>query len=290
VGNLETTQPTGQRGLNSVETTANTLLKRPSISVFYPAYNDAGTIASMVLAAITTCRKLTDDFEVIVINDGSKDYTAEVLDELASVYPQVRVIHHQQNRGYGGALRSGFAAATKDLIFYTDGDAQYDPHELEVLLENLTAGVDIVNGYKIERHDPLHRVIIGRMYHWTVKVGFGLHIRDTDCDFRLIRRECFEDIELTSDTGTICLELVKKIQDAGFKFAEVPVHHYHRAYGKSQFFNFPRLWHTGVNLLELWWRLMVKREHKHYRRERIKARQLEQSQQATLASADSSQD
>ena len=263
--------------------------KTASISVFFPAYNDGGTIASMVLASLVTCRKLTDDFEIIVINDGSKDYTPEVLDELAAAYPQVRVIHHQKNRGYGGALRSGFAAATKDLIFYTDGDAQYDPHEITLLLDKLTPEVDIVNGYKIERHDPMHRVIIGKMYHWTVKVAFRLEVRDTDCDFRLIRRKCFDDIELTSNTGTICLELVKKLQDAGYKFDQVPVHHFYRAYGKSQFFNFPRLWRTGVNLLELWWRLMVRREHKHYHRERIKARQVEQTKAATLVAADSSE-
>jgi len=238
-------------------------VKRPTISVFFSAYNDGGTIASMVLAALTTCRKLTDDYEVIVINDGSRDYTGEMLNELAAVYPDhVRIVHHVKNRGYGGALRSGFATASKDLVFYTDGDAQYDPHELEILLERLEPGVDVVQGYKIERHDPLHRIIIGRVYHWTVKITFGLHVRDTDCDFRLIRRACFDNVELTSNTGTICLELVKKLQDAGYTFAEVPVHHFHRAYGKSQFFNFPRLWRTGVNLLALWWRLMVRGEHR----------------------------
>ena len=248
-------------------------LKRPSISVFFPAYNDGGTIASMVLAALVTCRRLTDDYEVIVINDASQDYTPEVLDELARVYPhEVRIVHHAANRNYGGALRSGFAAATKDLIFYTDGDAQYDPHELEILLPLLTPDIDIVNGYKIERHDPLHRIIIGKLYHWTVKVAFRLNVRDTDCDFRLIRRSCFEEIELTSNTGTICLELVKKLQDAGFKFAQVPVHHFHRAYGKSQFFNFSRLWRTGLNLLQLWWRLMVLQEHVRYREQVARAR------------------
>jgi glycosyltransferase involved in cell wall biosynthesis len=249
----------------AVETglTATPPVKKPSISVFFPAFNDAGTIASMVVRAVLTCQQLTDDYEVIVINDGSKDYTPEILDEMARRYPDhVRIIHHPQNRGYGGALRSGFAAATKDLVFYTDGDAQYDPNELIDLLKELTPGVDVVQGYKIERHDPLHRVFIGRAYHWTVKITFGLHVRDTDCDFRLIRRDCFDHIELTSNTGTICLELVKKLQDAGYSFAEVPVHHFHRAYGKSQFFNFPRLWRTGVNLLALWWRLMVLREHR----------------------------
>ena len=101
--------------------------------MFFPAYNDSGTIASLVITALQTARELTPDFEVIVVNDGSADATAQILDELARTYPEVRVVHHQRNRGYGGALRSGFAAATRELVFYTDGDAQYDPAEMAVL-------------------------------------------------------------------------------------------------------------------------------------------------------------
>ncbi|HNS50271.1 MAG TPA: glycosyltransferase family 2 protein [Anaerolineae bacterium] len=224
----------------------------PSISVFFPAYNDGGTIPSMVLTALMTLRELTGDYEVIVVNDGSSDYTAEVLDELAHHFDRVRIIHHQKNTGYGGALRSGFAAATKDLIFYTDGDAQYDPRELRQLYAAWNDDVDLVNGYKIGRSDALHRVIIGRIYHWTVKLLFGLRVRDVDCDFRLMRRSIFDKVQLRSDSGVICVELVSKIQDAGFRIAEVPVHHYHRAYGRSQFFNFRRLWRTGVQLIGLW--------------------------------------
>ena len=229
--------------------------QKPGISAFFPAYNDGGTIPSMVLTARMALRQLTDDYEIIVVNDGSADYTAEVLEELASRYPELRVIHHEQNRGYGGALRTGFGSATKDLIFYTDGDAQYDPREMTRLYEVWSDDVDFVNGYKISRSDPLHRVIIGRLYHWTVKVAFGLHFRDVDCDFRLMRRAIFDTIQLKSDSGVICVELTKKVQDAGFRIAEVPVHHYHRAYGRSQFFNFRRIWRTGVQLWQLWWEL-----------------------------------
>jgi glycosyltransferase involved in cell wall biosynthesis len=232
-----------------------TRLERPSISVFFPAYNDGGTIPSMVLTALMTLRQMSDDFEVIVVNDGSSDYTAEVLDELVSRYAELRVIHHGQNRGYGGALRTGFASASKDLIFYTDGDAQYDPRELTRLYAAWGDDVDLVNGYKISRSDPLHRTIIGRIYHWTVKLAFGLGLRDVDCDFRLMRRSIFEKIDLQSDSGVICVELMKKVQDAGFRIAEVPVHHYHRAYGKSQFFNYRRIWRTGKQLWALWWEL-----------------------------------
>jgi glycosyltransferase involved in cell wall biosynthesis len=229
--------------------------ERPSISVFFPAYNDGGTIPSMVLTALMTLRQMTDDFEVIVVNDGSSDYTAEVLEELVSRYAELRVIHHGQNRGYGGALRTGFASASKDLIFYTDGDAQYDPRELTRLYAAWSDDVDLVNGYKISRSDPLHRTIIGRIYHWTVKLAFGLGLRDVDCDFRLMRRSIFDKIDLQSDSGVICVELMKKVQDAGFRITEVPVHHYHRAYGKSQFFNYGRIWRTGKQLWALWWEL-----------------------------------
>lgn len=233
----------------------------PSISVFFPAYNDGGTIASMVLEALRTCARLTDDYEVIIGDDASTDYTAEVLDDLAAHYPQVRVLHHPRNLGYGGNVRSGFAAATKELVFYTDGDAQYDPRELALLYPNMTPYVDIVQGYKIARNDPLVRIVIGKIYHWTVKLLFGLRVRDTDCDFRLIRKSALDRFVLKSTSGTICVELVKKLQDTGARFAEVPVHHYHRVYGRSQFFNFPRLWRTGVQLLGLWGELVVQRRH-----------------------------
>ena len=118
-----------------------------------------------------------------------------------------------------------------------------------------------MNGYKISRSDPLHRVVIGRIYHHAVKLLFGLKVRDVDCDFRLIRRAALERVRLESTTGTIPLEMVKKLQDAGCVFAEVPVHHHFRQYGKSQFFNWRRLLRTGVQLLQLWWKLVVKKEH-----------------------------
>jgi hypothetical protein len=118
--------------------------------------------------------------------------------------------------------------------------------------------VDIVQGYTIERHDPIFRIIIGRVYHWGVKILFGLHVRDTDCDFRLIRKSALDRITLESTSGTICVELVKKLQDSGARFAQVPVHHYHRVHGRSQFFNIPRLWRTATQLLQVWWKLVVR--------------------------------
>jgi glycosyltransferase involved in cell wall biosynthesis len=231
-----------------------------SLSIFFPAYNDSGTIASLVITAVRTARRLTLDFEVIVVNDGSVDGTVEILEELARLYPEVRVVHHERNRGYGGALRTGFQTATRELVFYTDGDAQYDPSEMEALWRAFDDRVDMVNGYKISRSDPLHRVVIGRIYHHLVRLLFGLTIRDVDCDFRLMRRAIFDSVHLEKNSGVICLEMMKKIQDAGFRIAEVPVHHYHRAYGRSQFFNFPRLYRTAIDIMKLWHQLVIRRE------------------------------
>jgi glycosyltransferase involved in cell wall biosynthesis len=233
----------------------------PGLSVFFPAYNDSGTIASMVVQAVMAARALTPDFEILVVNDGSPDQTGEVLRELETLYPCLRVVTHPANRGYGGALQTGFASATRELIFYTDGDAQYDPREMALLWAALDDDVDWVNGYKISRSDPLHRRIVGRVYHHAVKRLFGLTVRDTDCDFRLIRRRVFDTVRLEKTSGVICLEMMKKFHDFGFRVAEVPVHHYHRAYGKSQFFNFPRLARTAVDVLKLWVALVVRRRH-----------------------------
>lgn len=212
----------------------------------------------MVIMAIKTVRDLTDDYEIIVVNDGSSDHTAQLLDEMSTQYHQLKVIHHPQNRGYGGALRTGFASSSKDLIFYTDGDAQYNVNELPKLFEKMTDGVDWVNGYKISRSDPVYRKIIGKIYHWMVKIAFGLTVRDVDCDFRLMRRSIFDKVHLTSNSGVICVEMMRKFHLAGFRVAEVPVHHYFRAYGKSQFFNFRRVFAVGLNLVQLWYELVLR--------------------------------
>jgi glycosyltransferase involved in cell wall biosynthesis len=245
---------------------------KPGLSVFFPAYNDSGTIASLVITALQTARSLTDDFEVIIVDDGSVDATAQIADELVRTYPQVKVVHHHGNRGYGGALRSGFEAATRELVFYTDGDAQYDPAEMAVLWNAFNDNVDLVNGYKTSRSDPLHRIVIGRLYHHTVKRLFGLRVRDVDCDFRLLRRSIFDTVLLEKSSGVICLEMMKKIQDAGFRIAEVPVHHYHRTHGNSQFFNFARLFRTALDVGKLWLALVVRREHLRHERPAVAAR------------------
>lgn len=222
----------------------------------------------MVSGADEVARELTDDYEIIVVDDHSEDTSREILRGLARHYDRLRVTHHDRNRGYGAALRSGFGAATKDLVFYTDGDAQYDVFELRKLFPVVQEGVDVVNGYKIKRSDPWYRVIIGNVYCELMRIMFRFGVRDVDCDFRLIRRSALDAIELEHSSGVICLELVKKLELAGFRFVDFPVHHYYRTHGRSQFFNIPRLIRTGFGILGLWWKLIVRRERSGVRRAR----------------------
>ncbi|MCU0497793.1 MAG: glycosyltransferase family 2 protein [Anaerolineae bacterium] len=231
------------------------------LSIFFPAYNDMGTIASMIVSAMLIAEELTDDYEIIVINDGSQDFTPQILDRLAADYPRVRVVHHVQNRGYGGALRTGFESATKEWIFYTDGDAQYDVRDLRNLYPLIAPGIDMAQGYKTQRSDPWYRILIGGIYHQVVSRMFGLKVRDVDCDFRIIHRRVFDKVKLTRNSGVICVEMMKKIQDHGFKIVQAPVSHHHRVHGRSQFFRFGRIFRTGTDLLRLWGELVIRKEH-----------------------------
>ena len=245
-----------------MDTTKNkTTNNKKSISVFFPCYNDAGTIGAMVIRAMAVLREVADDYEVCVINDGSKDDSAQILAEMARLYPtHFRHVNRERPSGYGGVIRGGIEMCTKEWFFYTDGDAQYDVRELRLLVEKMRDDVDVINGYKLKRHDPFHRIVIGYAYQYFIKLLFTLPIRDVDADFRLMRRKIFDTVKLEETTGAITFELVKKISDAGFKFDEVPVHHFYRQYGTSQFFNFSRVARTLGQVLTWWWRLVIKKE------------------------------
>jgi glycosyltransferase involved in cell wall biosynthesis len=228
-----------------------------SLSVFFPAYNDAPSLPLLIARTFETLKEHVGDYEVIVVNDGSYDNTAGVLAELAQQHaPRLRVITHPENRGYGGALRTGFAAATKDLVFYTDGDGQYDVRELPKLLGLMGPKTGLVNGYKLERNDPLHRIWIGNVYNAFARFLFRIHIRDVDCDFRLMRRRLLQDLQLTSTSGTICVELVRKLELSSFSVEEVGVHHYPRLHGRSQFFRVRSLLSTLHQLMRLYIQLL----------------------------------
>lgn len=233
-------------------------LKFTSLTVFFPAYNDAPSLPGLIGRTFEVLKRHVQDFEVVVVNDGSQDKTQEVLEQLQRENgPAIRIVTHERNRGYGGALRSGFAAARKEFVFYTDGDGQYDVGELPRLLELMGPSTGLVNGFKLERHDPTHRIWIGSIYNFCARLLFRIRIRDIDCDYRLIRRSLLDRIHLSSTSGTICVELVRKLELSGCEVAEVGVHHYERRYGRSQFFRLRSLAVTFYQLLRLWVQLVV---------------------------------
>jgi glycosyltransferase involved in cell wall biosynthesis len=235
-------------------------VERISLTAFFPAYNDQHTIEGIVRTAAEEMSKVTDDFEVLVVNDGSRDRTRSILERLEHELPYLRVIHHEKNRGYGAALITGFKNASKDLIFYTDGDGQYDVRELHNLLAELKPNIDLVNGYKIKRADAWYRIWIGATYRRAMRWVFRLSIRDVDCDFRLFRRYIFETISLESASGVICVEMARKFDLAGFRMVEVPVSHYPRLHGRSEFFRVRHLVYTFRGLMKIWWNLVLSRK------------------------------
>ena len=229
-----------------------------SISAVFPCYNDAATIGGLIDDVHDALSPLVPEVEVIVVNDGSADDSRATLDKLALDRPWLRVVHHETNGGYGKALLSGFAAAQNDWIFYTDGDAQYDAGEAALLVPLATNDIDLVQGYKIGRGDSWYRKLIGRVYHRVVKLLFRLKVRDTDCDFRMFRRQLIIDRPLLSTTGVICVEMMRSFDRAGARFVEIPVHHYFRPSGKSQFFRVPAIARSARQLLALWWHMVVR--------------------------------
>ncbi len=258
--------------------------KLSSVSAFFPCCNDANTIAGLVRAVEASLRTITDDYEVIVVDDGSKDSSREVVRDLQAGMPALRLIEHGRNRGYGGALRSGFRVAAKDYVFYTDGDGQYDPTEIAVLAAAMTPGIDVVNGYKISRQDPWYRHLVGGLYQRITRVMFAFPIRDVDCDFRLLRRCVFDRINLESNDGAICIELVRKLKDGGYRMVEVPVHHYARAYGTSQFFKPRRIARALIGVSRWYLRLVLLKEQKRRTRHLVRQAQQAEVEAATTGS------
>jgi glycosyltransferase involved in cell wall biosynthesis len=231
----------------------------PSISAFFPCYNDAGSIVMMVEKVAGALRTVTDDWEVVVVDDGSADDSVAVLEAMQVRAPYLRIVKHGVNRGYGAALRSGFQAATREYVFYTDGDGQYDPEELPLLVRAMSPAIGLVNGYKLRRADPFHRVLIGRTYQFVARRLFSITLRDVDCDFRLIRTDYLRRISLSFESGAIGVELVRRLQGAGCAMVEVGVHHYPRLHGRSEFFRFRHVANLVSDLWRLWWKLRDER-------------------------------
>jgi len=208
-----------------------------SLSVFFPCYNEQANVERTTLAALEACRSITEDFEIIIVDDGSKDRTPELADALAEKYPQVRAIHNRPNRGYGGALQAGFLAARKEWVFYTDGDGQFDFKELPKLLD-LLDGYNVVSAYRTNRNDPLLRRINGWGWSMLCNLLLGTRIRDIDCAFKIFPRRLFDEIKMQSEGALIDAEILAKATRHGYRIVQVGVKHYPRTAGQQ----------TGANL------------------------------------------
>lgn len=209
------------------------MTKHPiSVSAFFPAHNEADNIGSLTEKTVAALSRLVDDFEVIIVNDGSKDGTREIADEFAGRIPQVRAVHHEINRGYGGAVKTGFASATKDWVFFTDGDGQFDVNEIELLLEHVDDH-DAVVGFRMDRQDPAHRKLFAFCWGTLINLLFGFRVKDIDCAFKLFRRTYFDGVELQAEGAVISTEFFAILKRNGARIKQVGVHHYPRLAGQQ---------------------------------------------------------
>ena len=236
--------------------------ERPRLTFFFPAYNEEENVVEMVRRSLDEIGSLVNgSIELLVVDDGSTDRTAELADELAASEPRIRV-HHQGNRGYGGALRAGFANARGELICFSDGDLQFDLREMSRLLERLDARARPVNaviGYRIKRRDPPHRIFIAKTYNAIVSILFGLRVRDIDCAMKLFRREVFDGLPLETDSPFLSAELLIKLRARGERIAQVGVNHYPRAAGTNTGASFRKILRTFRDIARLRWALWTRR-------------------------------
>ena len=215
----------------------NNLKVVKSLSVFFPCYNEEENVPRTVEQALEVLNKLNLDFEIIIVNDGSADRTGQIADELAKKDKRIKAVHHPNNMGYGAALQSGFKAASKEFVFYTDGDGQFNLNELPPLLPMMEQ-YDIVSCYRLNRQDPLVRKINAWCWTKLVCTLFGMKIRDIDCAFKLYKREIFDNIKLSSTGALIDTEVLARASRKGYKITQTGVHHYPRSAGVQ----------TGANL------------------------------------------
>ena len=208
------------------------------ISVFFPAYNEAENITEVVRKALAVLEEIADNYEVLVINDGSLDNTVEVVTNLIKENKSVKLITHRQNQGYGGAIKTGLYSSRYDLIAFNDGDGQFDFSQIRGFLPKLS-GADLVIGYRKKRSDPFFRLINAKLYSIFLFALFGLRVRDVDCAFKLIKKEVVDALpNLESNGALISAELLIRARKKGFRIAQVPVNHFPRTFGSP----------TGANL------------------------------------------
>jgi glycosyltransferase involved in cell wall biosynthesis len=224
----------------------------PELSVFFPAYNEEDNVRSTTEAILRVLPTVADRYEVLIVDDGSADRTGAIADELSANNPNVRVIHHGRNRGYGGALQTGFYNGRFDLISFVDGDGQFDFGEIPAFLE-ASRHHDLVIGYRIHRRDSLLRTINARAWGALIRILFGLKVRDIDCAFKLIHKQALQVLpRLRSDGAMVSAELLIRAKNAGLSSSEVPIHHFPRHAGEQTGANLRVIFKAFRDLFILW--------------------------------------
>lgn len=206
----------------------------PRLTYFFPAHNEEANLEGLVAEALESLPAIAEVFEIIAVNDGSRDRTAAIADTLAMAHPDVvRVVHHVTNLGYGAALRSGFAAARYEYVAFTDGDRQFRVEDLARLTARMVEpdAPDLVAGFRIKRADPIIRTIYARAYRLANRIFFGLTVTDVDCACKLFRRDALEGLRVESGGAFFSAELLIKLRAAGRTVVEVGVPHYPRTAG-----------------------------------------------------------
>ena len=225
-----------------------------SISVIFPALNEEGNIRRTVEQACGTLSTLAEKWEIIIVNDGSRDATQRICDELAEANPGVTRIHHPNNRGYGAALKSGIAAAQHGLIFFSDSDGQFDIAELRSLVI-WSKNFEIVAGYRARRNDPPHRLFNAWGWRLLVRLALGIKVRDIDCSFKLFRREVFNHVQISSVGSMVNTQILAQAMRLGMRIHEVPVTHFPRRYGKPTGAELGVIVKALSELVRMWWKL-----------------------------------
>lgn len=245
----------------SVPRPVSSVTPLPGLSVFLPCHNEEANVERTVNGLLGALGRIAREGEVIVVDDGSRDRTGEIAERLAAANPRVKVVHHLVNRGYGGAVISGILASKQPYVLLCDGDGQFDPSDLELLVPKI-AVCDVVVGWRRRRADPLMRRVNGKAWTTLVRVLFGIRLHDIDCGFKLFKRQCLDGLELRSRGAMISTELMARLAAGGARICEVEVRHLPRSAGEQSGANFKVIVRAFVELFMLFGELRAEQRRR----------------------------
>jgi glycosyltransferase involved in cell wall biosynthesis len=232
---------------------------KTSLAIFFPMYNEKETVERIVGKALQVLATWVDDYEVVIVDDASRDGSGQIADELARQSPHVRVVRHPRNLGYGAALRTGFQNTVKELTFYTDCDEPVDLIEIGRALALIGPDVDLVVGYRINRYDRPRRLVYSKVYNFLCRLLFGIPVRDVNFSFKLVKRDVLRRIRLTAGSTFIDGELLAEATRYGYRIVEIPIHYFPRRSGQSSFDSLHAATFALEEMLAYWWRTRMRR-------------------------------